>query len=115
MIRRNQDLKTDFKNIRGGVGEIAVTELLKGDEFCNKGRLFAKMVIKPGDSVGDHLHAGDFEAYYIIKGEGKYIENNEEKRLYPGDMTLTKDGEGHSLINDGKEDIELIALVLFSK
>ena len=115
MIRRKEDLVTVSKNIREGSGMVQVTELMKPDEFCNKGRLFAKMLIEPGNSVGQHTHRGDFEGYYIIKGEGKYIDNGEVKRVYAGDFTLTKDGEGHELINDTKENMEIIALVLYSK
>jgi len=115
MIRRKEDLVTISKNIRGGSGEIQVTELMKADEFCEKGRLFAKMTVKPGNSVGQHTHMGDFEAYYVLKGEGKYVDNNVEKRIYAGDFTLTNDGEGHELVNDTNEDMEIIALVLYSK
>lgn len=114
MIRRKEDLVPVSKNIRGGSGEVQVTELMKSDEFCNKGRLFAKMTVKPGNSIGQHTHLGDFEAYYIIKGQGKYIDNGEEKRIYAGDFTLTCEGQGHELINDTNEDLEIIALVLYS-
>lgn len=115
MIRRNEEQTNVFKNIRGGMGEIQITELLKPDEFCEKGRLFSKMVIKPGNSIGSHVHSGDFEAYYVLKGQGKYIDNGTEERIYAGDFTLTRDGEEHQLINDTKEDLEIIALVLYSK
>ncbi|MFA9422219.1 MAG: cupin domain-containing protein [Sedimentibacter sp.] len=115
MIRRKEDLVTVSKNIQGGNGEVQVTELLEREEFCGKGRLFSKMVLKPGNSVGNHVHAGDFEAFYIIKGEGKLIDNGEETRLYPGDVALTNDGEGHEFINDTDEDLEFIALILYSK
>jgi quercetin dioxygenase-like cupin family protein len=115
MIRRKEDLITVSKNIRGGAGEVQVTDFMKPDEFCEKGRLFSKMTIKPGCSIGQHTHTGDFETYYILKGEGKYIDNGEEKRVYAGDVTLTLDTEGHELINDTNEDLEFIALVLYSK
>ncbi|MDV3426433.1 MAG: cupin domain-containing protein [Bacillota bacterium] len=115
MIRRKDDQITVSKNIREGIGDVQVTELMKADEFCEKGRLFSKMTVKPGNSIGKHMHTGDFEAYYILKGEGKYLDNGIEKRVYEGDFTLTKDGEEHELINDTHEDLEIIALVLYSK
>ncbi|MFA6939763.1 MAG: cupin domain-containing protein [Clostridiaceae bacterium] len=115
MIRRKNDQTTVSKNIREGHGEIQVTELMKADEFCGKGRLYSKMTVKPGNSIGNHVHSGDFEAYYILKGEGRYVDNGAEKRVYAGDFTLTKDGEEHELINDTNEDLEFIALVLYSK
>jgi quercetin dioxygenase-like cupin family protein len=115
MINRKANLITFSKNMFGGKGEVINTELLKPDEFCNKGRVFSKIVLKPGDSIGRHTHSGDFEAYYILKGEGKFYDNGEEKRIYAGDCALTKDGESHELINDTEENIEFIALILYSK
>ena len=115
MLKRKEDLVTVSKNIKGGIGEVQMTSLLEPDEFCNKGRLFSSMVLKPGNSVGKHTHTGDFEAYYITKGEGKLIDNGEEKRIYSGDFALTKDGESHELINDTNEDLEFVALILYSK
>lgn len=115
MIRRKEELISVPKKIKGGVGQVFITELLRSDEFSNKGRLFAKILVKPGDSIGKHMHSGDFEAYYILEGKGKYIENGEEKVVNKGDFTLTRDGEEHELINNGEKDLELIALVLYSK
>jgi quercetin dioxygenase-like cupin family protein len=115
MIKRKEDLVTVSKNIQGGIGEVKVTEFLEREEFCGKGRLFSRMVLEPGNSVGAHTHTGDLEVFYIIKGEGKLIDNGEESRLYQGDVALTKDGENHEFINDTNEDLEFIALILFSK
>ncbi|WP_461206187.1 cupin domain-containing protein [Clostridium sp. DL1XJH146] len=112
MIKRKDDLVNVTKCLREGNGEANIQNLLSVEELDNKGKLFAKVVLKPGVSVGEHNHDGDFEAYYILKGEGKYIDNGEEKRVYAGDVTLTKNGESHSMINDTEEDLEMIALVI---
>lgn len=116
MIRKKEEQNVITKNnVLGGIGEIISTELLKQEEFCDKGRLFSRYVIKPGSSIGRHTHEGDFEAYYILKGEATYYENGKEKKIYAGDLTLTKDGESHELVNNSNEDLEMIALVLYSK
>ena len=33
--------------------------------------------------------------------------------MRPGDMSFVGDGEGHSMRNDGGEDLEMIALILY--
>lgn len=115
MIRRKEEQNVVTKNnVLGGNGEIISNELLKPEEFCNKGRLFSRYVIKPGSSIGRHTHTGDFEAYYILKGEATYYENGEEKKVYAGDLTLTKDGENHELVNNSNADVEMLALLLYT-
>jgi len=52
--------------------------------------------------------------YYILKGEGVYDDNGTEVIVQPGDTTLCLSGESHALINRSSEDLELIALILFS-
>ena len=115
MIRRKEDLVVVSKKIQGGNGEASVINLMQTHEFCGKGRLFSKIILKPGNSIGRHTHIGDLEAFYILKGEGKFHDDREEKRIYAGDLTLTNDGENHELINDSMEDLEMIALILYSK
>ena len=115
MIKKADILQTvTFQNRFGGKGEIAVKQLLSGDEFCGKGRLFAHNVIFPGSSIGLHPHQGDFETYYILKGEGVADDNGVKTPIKAGDVLYTKNGESHSLENTGSENLELIALVLFA-
>ena len=116
MIRRKAEQKMLTRNsILGGEGEVVSMELLKPDEFCGKGRLFSRYILRPSSSFGEHTHEGDFEAYYILKGVATYYEDGQEHRLHAGDLTLTRDGESHSLTNNSDEDVEMLALVLFSK
>ena len=63
--------------------------------------------------VGWHIHHGDGETYYILKGHGEYNDNGTAVRVGPGDVTFVDDGEGHSLKNTGDETLEAIALILF--
>ncbi|MCL1986020.1 MAG: cupin domain-containing protein [Betaproteobacteria bacterium] len=98
----------------GGEGSMASVPLLADDEFHGKGRVFAVNSLKPGHSIGVHTHKGDFEVYYILKGEGLYHDNGVDVRVKAGDVTYTWDGQCHGMINVGAEDLEMIALVLFT-
>ena len=82
--------------------------------FCGKGRLFAHYVIFPGSSIGFHQHHGDFETYYILKGEGVINDNGVKTPVKAGDVIYTADGQSHGLENTGTENLEVIALVLFA-
>ncbi|MFA9398671.1 MAG: cupin domain-containing protein [Clostridiaceae bacterium] len=112
MIKKKNELKSESKCIREGKGQAKLEHIIEGEEFCGKGRLFAKMTIAPGNSVGYHKHVGDCEAYYILEGEGVLVENGEEKVIKKGEVTYCKEGDSHSIENASDKDLVFIALVL---
>lgn len=114
MIRTKQEQIVEFKSVRGGNGEPEQRKITNSiEELYGKGRLFAHMILAPGESIGEHTHTGDNEIYYILSGSGTYNDNGTTVTVHPGDTTVCNDGEMHGLVNDGTEPIELIALILY--
>ena len=114
MIKRSSSYPSDVKeNMRGGEGVVTIENLLTPDELYDKGRLFAKITVGPGDSIGYHIHENEMEAFYIINGEAEMSDNGEPVVLKAGDTILTKSGEGHSVKSVGKTPLEMIALILY--
>ena len=114
MVKRKASYETKInENMRGGEGSVRIEHLLTPEELNNKGRLYAKITIEPGSSIGYHVHEGEMESYLIISGEAEYDDNGETIALFPGDTTHTPIGNGHSIKCSGKEPLELIALILF--
>ena len=116
MIIRKEDRQKSVAVRFGGRGEIETTSILppNSELFHGKGRLFSHGVLKPGDELGTHRHSGDFEIYYYIKGEGLYNDNGTEVPVRAGDVSICADGEEHGLTNNGSENLEYVALILFS-
>ncbi len=116
MIKRANEMKVDVHNeFLGGKGSLTNIHFLDKEDSAGSGRLFVKSILKPGSSIGNHTHKGDFEVYYILKGKAKVDDNGEFNELNPGDSILTKNGLHHSIENIGDEDLEYIALILFDK
>lgn len=114
MVRTKQEQAIEFKCIRGGNGEAEMHKILNGtEELYGKGRMFNHMILAPGRSIGEHTHEGDNEIFYFLKGSGMYSDNGTPVRVYPGDTAICSSGESHSLVNDGEEPLEFIALILF--
>jgi len=114
MVKRKASYETKInENMRGGEGTVKIEQLLTPEELNNKGRLFAKITIEPGSSIGNHVHEGEMESFFVISGEAEYNDSGEIITLFPGDTTLTPSGKGHSIKSSGKEPLELIALILF--
>ena len=115
MVRKS-DEKTVMRKPApfNGTGEISVRSLLNGDEeMCHKGRVFCHTTIYPGSSIGYHLHTGDSETYYILKGTACFNDNGTLRTVTAGDVTYTPSGQGHGIECIGEERVEMIALILY--
>lgn len=98
-----------------GKGHLEAYPILTGrEEMKEKGRVFKHMVLRPGCEVGSHIHTGDCETIYVLKGTGHCKVDGEMKKIGPGKVHFINDGEEHYMINDGYEPMEFIALVLYT-
>ena len=116
MIREETGCTVECReHMRGGDGTVQITNLvLSNEELNNKGRLFARLTLNPGCSIGYHVHETDSEIFYITKGTGIYSDNGEEKTVTAGDVTICPAGTGHSIANRSDEVLELTALIVFA-
>jgi len=113
MIKKSSELKvTVNQNMRDGEGSIIIRNIADKTEMHDKARLFARIIIKPGCSIGYHTHENESETYYILSGTASYDDNGTQTELSPGDVTITPAGQGHAIANKGTEDVELIALIV---
>ncbi len=114
MIRRSDEKRVETKKLFNGEGQVIIQNILNGaPEMYGKGRVFSHSVLKPGCEIGWHIHHGDGETYYILRGRGLYNDNGAEHEVGPGDVTFCDDRQGHALKNIGDEDLETIALILY--
>jgi mannose-6-phosphate isomerase-like protein (cupin superfamily) len=114
-VRRKEDAPVQRRKLFDGAGEAEMHVILTGaDEMYGKGRLFNHLYLEPGAEVGWHIHHGDSETYYILRGHGEYSDNGTLVEIKAGDTTLVGDGEGHSLKNTGDETLEAIAMILYT-
>ena len=115
MIRKKAEQAIEFKCIREGIGEVEMHKIANGaDELYGKGRLFNRMILAPGNSIGEHVHEGDNEIFYFLAGTGTYNDNGTIVEVAAGDTAICNEGELHGLVNTGDVPLEFIALILFS-
>lgn len=114
MIIQKADKKIEERQeMRGSVGNVIIEHVLPENEMCGAGRLYAKMIVPPGHSVGNHDHIHEREIYYILKGNAQGMDDGVSCTLSEGDVMITKDGGSHSIRNIGQGDLEVMALILF--
>lgn len=101
-----------IKNHKGGKGEVQINHILEGDQLKGTSKLFARVVLGKGVSIGLHEHKDDYEVYYILKGLGMVTENDSNSIVGPGDVIYTADGNFHAVENIGEGNLEFIALIV---
>ena len=115
MIKKAADMQTEYRpNMRDGNGTVELTSFATPEELNNKGRLFANITLKPGCSIGYHVHEADSELFYLMKGEALYNDNGVECILGVGDIMICPVGTGHAIANNGEEDLEICAVIVYA-
>ena len=116
MIRKQNECNVEFReHMRDGKGTVELTSFIAGpEELCGKGRLFSRITVKPGCSIGYHIHDNDSELFYIMKGTAEYNDNGEIKTVNEGDVTICPAGTGHGIENKGTETVEIIAVIVYA-
>ena len=100
------------ESMGGGTGHVLIERLLDEKELNGKCRMYAKVTLEPGCSIGYHTHHGESETYYILSGIGEYNDNSILRSVEPGDVTFTPNGWGHGKENTGTEDLVFMALII---
>lgn len=109
------DKKTDvFHNRFEGRGEIIMEHVIDEKLYGGKIPAFAQVQLKPGCSLGWHIHKGTSETYYILEGTAVYNDNGSIVTLKAGDTSFCPDGEGHAIANGGDDDLVFMALIVNS-
>lgn len=104
--------KTDIcQNRFGGKGEVILEHLTDEAQINDKMVMFARVILKPGCSLGLHKHEGNSETIYVVSGTGAYNDNGSLHTVHAGDSMFCPDGESHSIENIGTDDLILIGLV----
>ncbi|MCL4425420.1 MAG: cupin domain-containing protein [Firmicutes bacterium] len=113
MLRLAKDMTHDVaEGRRGGKGPVEMTVILRADEMKGPVRLFNRVTLLPGSSIGYHQHEAEEEIYYILRGQGMVNDNGIERAVQAGDALLTGDGAGHAIENTGSEPLEMVAIII---
>ena len=112
MLTPSEQCPVRHECLREGKGLTHIKDLAGRPELYDHGRLFAHITLDPGCSIGSHPHEHETEFYYIIRGEGTFFDNGEEKTVRAGDLCATGYGETHGMENRTAEPLEFIALIM---
>lgn len=100
------------ERMREGNGPVEILHVFRKEELKGKARLFARLRLPRGSSIGYHEHDGEEEVFFILSGTGLVTDQGVTTRVGPGDAVLTGGGAGHAIENQGDEPLELMAVIL---
>lgn len=113
MIKRSNEMKETLKvAMRGGDGQVLVTDVLDKGEYKGSSRLIGVLTLEKDCSIGAHVHENEEEVFYIMEGTATYYDNGETVILNKGDSCVCLGGEEHSIANRHDETLKVFAVIL---
>jgi mannose-6-phosphate isomerase-like protein (cupin superfamily) len=100
--------------MRGGKGNVEYDELIPG-AIPKNGRVFAKLTLAPGCSIGKHVHEGETEIYTFVEGTGIAMDDDAPVKVQPGYVMVTPSGHAHAVENDGDADLVFYACIILGE
>jgi mannose-6-phosphate isomerase-like protein (cupin superfamily) len=68
------------------------------------------MTLKPGEEIGEEVHADSDQFFRIEKGKGEVRINGGPTKIKAGDAVLVPAGARHNIVNTGGEPLRLYTL-----
>jgi len=113
MVKTSSQMEVEvIQNMRGGNGSVMITHILSNGEYNGKARMLAKILLKPGCSIGYHRHVLEEEIIYVVAGRATYTDNGNERMLNQGDCSIAVSGQIHSIANNSDTDVVFMATIL---
>jgi uncharacterized RmlC-like cupin family protein len=111
MIRPTDDMEArTITDCHEGSGELLCRLVLSGED-CESGlRFMHDDLLEPGAIIGEHLHEGDEEVYFVVEGHGTMIVDGEEHPIGPGDVSVCRSGHSHGIRNSEDGTMRLIVV-----
>ena len=112
MIKSEKEVKQNFEYNEKGIKKMSLSDLKDFEGINPKIDMYSHVKLNAGEKVNFHVHVGESEIYYILKGKAVYDDNTEKVLIEAGAVTFTPSGSGHGIENVGGETLELMALVV---
>jgi mannose-6-phosphate isomerase-like protein (cupin superfamily) len=114
MVKKAAQMEREVRErMRGGSGAVEILHVFRQAELrSGRVRLFARLRLARGCSIGWHPHDNEEEVFYVLAGRGLVTEEGRQAEVEPGDAVLTGGGAGHAIENAGTLPLDLLAVIL---
>ena len=114
MIKRYEEIEHVMRHeMKGGKGTVERIPSVVPGEYESDAKVVTRLILKPGVSIGAHVHEQEEEIMTILAGTAKYTDQGKEVLLKAGDVAVCLSGQKHAVENaSDTEDLEIFALVI---
>ena len=106
IIRFNELESKEIKGFKGGLGKLL---LMKFEDTSYK---IMRSTLTQDSTIGLHKHENGSEILYILSGTGYAICDKKREELFKGIVHYCPKGSEHTVINTGKNALEMFAIVI---
>lgn len=107
-ISLDQALLRPVTAMFGGKGAVQYRRAIGPTVYAGPWAYTDHLVIPPGASVGQQIHRGVAEIYYVLHGSGSATVGSESAAIREGDALPVQLNEVHAFQNDGTAPLELL-------
>ena len=83
----------------------------KGTLFESERILVGLNTFLPGQAHALHAHEGIDKVYHVLEGRGRFLLEDRELPMQPGEMLIAPSGVPHGIRNDGGENLVVLAIL----
>ncbi len=94
----------------GGKGAVQYRRAIGPSVFAGPWAYTDHLLLPPGTTVGQQIHRGVAEVYYVMGGSGRITVGSETAALQEGDAVPVQLNEVHALENNGTAPLELLVV-----
>ena len=104
----------EVKNCHDGAGSVYYMGLLDGEMFESDLKFIHRGVIPPKSGIGEHLHRGIEEMYFVFNAPAEFTVNGRTSLLPAGSCVLCPEGSSHGIYNNSDTPLEWLNIAVAS-
>lgn len=115
IIKRENQKSWEKENFYGGEGTVVGRAAIGFGNPRPEGspiHTTVNLTIPVDGSVGNHIHKGQDEMYFVISGSGTHTTEEDTCEIAQHDVIYTLSGQVHTFVNTGNEPMILQAVLI---
>lgn len=101
------------EHMKGGEGVVEMIPSVVKGEYDSDVNVIARLILKPGCSLGMHEHIAEEEIITVLEGIAEYNDNGTTTQVEAGDVCICRNGGRHSIANKSETDnLQLMAVIV---
>lgn len=113
MLFKSENYEKEIReHARGGDGHVGFHHIATGDNLPPHMKMVCELHYEKGCSIGPHVHEGEYEIFYVLKGTATITDGDEVYEIGPGNSHIVYPGGLHGVGNKYDEELVMFATII---